>query len=117
MIENEGIPFPFVNADFSKKRSNEDLLTSVQDLNKDGEFKRLEFPAFHKELLSQSYWNPGDELGRIKLVISEGFSVEKKDPIMSDRVQNIVAFSFQHAPLGMSQSLNLPGQLELEELP
>jgi hypothetical protein len=59
----------------------------------------LKFPAFHSELLSQSHWNPGDDLGRIKVVISEGFS--RDNPAFPfERIKNIVSFSFQHAPLG-----------------
>lgn len=41
-------------------------------VSKDSESEKLRFPTFHRELMSQSYWNPGDHLGRIKLVISEG---------------------------------------------
>jgi hypothetical protein len=68
-------------------------------MNKNGEMERLKFPVFHHELLTQSYWNAGDELGRIKVVIAEGLS---RDPLSTtlDRIKNIVAFSFQHAPLG-----------------
>jgi hypothetical protein len=68
-------------------------------LNKHGEFEKLKFPAFHNELLSQSHWNPGDDFGRIKLVIAEGFS---QDNLASpfERVKNVISFSFQHAPLG-----------------
>jgi hypothetical protein len=56
-------------------------------------------PAFHNELLSQSHWNPGDDLGRIKVVIAEGFA--RDNPTYPfERKKNIVSFSFQHAPLG-----------------
>lgn len=61
----------------------------------------MRFPAFHKELLSQSYWNAGDDFGRIKLVISEGFAREHL-AYPYERVKNVAAFSFQHAPLGKS---------------
>lgn len=73
------------------------------DLDKHGEFEKMRFPAFHKELLSQSYWNAGDDLGRIKVVISEGFSREQQT-YPFDRIKNIVSFSFQHAPLGKRSS-------------
>jgi hypothetical protein len=68
-------------------------------MNKNGDMERLKFPAFHHELLTQSYWNAGDELGRIKVVIAEGCC---RDPLSTtlDRIKNIVGFSFQHAPLG-----------------
>jgi hypothetical protein len=70
-------------------------------LDKHGEFEKLKFPAFHRELLSQSYWNPGDDLGRIKVVIAEGFTRENLT-YPFERAKNIVSFSFQHAPLGLS---------------
>jgi hypothetical protein len=68
-------------------------------MNKSGEMEPLKFPVFHHELLAQSYWNAGDELGRIKVVIAEGCS---RDPLSTtvDRNKNIVGFSFQHVPLG-----------------
>lgn len=69
------------------------------DMDKNGEFMKLKFPTFHKELLSQSYWNAGDDLGRIKVIIAEGFY--RDDMIHPfERVKNLVCFSFQHAPLG-----------------
>jgi hypothetical protein len=71
----------------------------LTDLNKHGEFEKLKFPVFHKELLSQSYWNAGDDFGRIKVVIAEGFSREHL-AYPFDRTKNIVSFSFQHAPIG-----------------
>lgn len=44
-------------------------------------------------------WNAGDDIGRIKIVISEGFP--RDSPTMPlERIKNVVAFSFQHAPLG-----------------
>ena len=74
-------------------------LLTITDLDKNGEFEKMQFPSFHEELLSQSYWNPGDDLGRIKVVISEGFSREQLT-YPFERIKNIVSFSFQHAPLG-----------------
>lgn len=72
---------------------------SSLDLNKNGDFEKLKFPTFHKELLLQNYWNPGDDLGRIKVVIAEGFSRDNMT-YPFERIKNIVSFSFQHAPLG-----------------
>ncbi|CZT08402.1 uncharacterized protein RCO7_08225 [Rhynchosporium graminicola] len=76
------------------------------DLDKHGEFEKMKFPAFHRELLSQSYWNPGDDLGRIKVVISEGFSREQPNYAF-ERIKNIVSFSFQHAPLDVLESSSI----------
>jgi hypothetical protein len=66
----------------------------------------LKFPSFHRELLTQSYWNAGDELGRIKVIIAEGYLRDSLS-VSLNRVKNIVAFSFQHAPLGMTRACKL----------
>jgi hypothetical protein len=76
------------------------------DLDKNGEFEKLKFPAFHRELLSQSYWNPGDDLGRIKVIIAEGFTREHLS-YPFERVKNIVSFSFQHAPLDVLEASSI----------
>lgn len=71
----------------------------ILDLDKNGDFEKLKFPGFHKEVLSQSYWSAGDDLGRIKIVLAEGFGRDNLS-YPFDRIKNIAAFSFQHAPLG-----------------
>lgn len=78
-----------------------ECILTLTELDKQGDLKKLEFPAFHRELLLQSYWNPGDDFGRVKVMVSEGFP---RDNISMpfERVKNLVTFSFQHAPLGMS---------------
>jgi hypothetical protein len=68
-------------------------------VDKNGEFEKLKFPTFHRELLSQDYWSAGDDFGRIKLIISEGFTREHLT-YPYERIKNIACFSFQHAPLG-----------------
>jgi hypothetical protein len=73
----------------------------------------LKFPAFHRELLAQNYWNAGDELGRIKVVISEGLCHDTATGPF-ERFKNIVAFSFQHAPIGMD-ALDVPQLLRLSK--
>ncbi|RYP44522.1 hypothetical protein DL768_009017 [Monosporascus sp. mg162] len=79
------------------------LLSHSFDFTKDGELELLKFPQFRSELLRQSYWNPADELGRIKIIISEGFPRDSLS-VPIERVKNIVAFSFQHAPIGILES-------------
>ncbi|KAF4635188.1 hypothetical protein G7Y89_g2914 [Cudoniella acicularis] len=76
------------------------------DLDKHGEFEKLKFPTFHKELLSQSYWNAGDDLGRIKVLIAEGFSRDNLT-YPFERVKNLVSFSFQHAPLDVLEASSI----------
>lgn len=76
---------------------------------------RLRFPAFQRDVLLQQHWNAGDDMGRVKLVIAEGFTRDgypckhfqyfKTDERLLtsivERVKNIVSFSFQHAPLAI----------------
>ncbi|KAI8723081.1 hypothetical protein NCS52_00163100 [Fusarium sp. LHS14.1] len=66
------------------------------DLSKN-DLEPLNFPVFQQEILQQRQRNVGDALGRIRLVISEGFPRDSLTVPM-ERVNNIVAFSFQHAP-------------------
>ncbi|EGX96183.1 hypothetical protein CCM_00838 [Cordyceps militaris CM01] len=74
------------------------VLKNSFDLSDTGEVESLMFPNFQRELLNQSYWSPADDLGRIKVVISESYPRESLS-VPFERLKNIVAFSFQHAPL------------------
>lgn len=67
------------------------------------ELEPLKFPGFREELLQQDWWVPADDLGRIKVVLSEGFP---RDSVTTpfERIKNIVAFSFQHAPQDILES-------------
>ncbi|KAL7809715.1 hypothetical protein V8C26DRAFT_263259 [Trichoderma gracile] len=67
-------------------------------VSKNGDLEPLKFPSFRQELLRQNHWHPADNFGRIKIVISEGFPRDSVSLPM-ERVKNVVAFSFQHAPL------------------
>ncbi|KAI0154915.1 hypothetical protein GGR57DRAFT_502104 [Xylariaceae sp. FL1272] len=84
------------------KRSGSEL-TASSEFTKNGDLEILKFPTFRKELLQQSYWSPADELGRIKIVISEGFPRDSLTVPM-ERVKNVVAFSFQHAPIDILET-------------
>ncbi|KAK3376803.1 hypothetical protein B0T24DRAFT_229909 [Lasiosphaeria ovina] len=83
---------------FDRKVHGPHLITSTFEFTKTGELERLKFPHFRRELLFQNHWSPGDDLGRIKIIISEGFPRDSLS-VPIERVKNIVAFSFQHAPL------------------
>lgn len=66
----------------------------------------LEFPHFRSEVQQQSYWSPADDIGRIKVVISEGYITPVGAPRV-ERIRNVVAFSFQHAPISEFARLEL----------
>ncbi|KAI0837739.1 hypothetical protein F5Y06DRAFT_270126 [Hypoxylon sp. FL0890] len=88
---------------FSRTGPWPQLINHSFDFTKNGDLETLRFPPFRREVLQQSYWSPADEVGRIKIVISEGFPRDSLTlPI--ERVKNIVAFSFQHAPLDILES-------------
>ncbi len=77
----------------------------ARDANKaDRNGQHLRFPKFHKEILQQPDWEPGELIGRVKVVLAEGVVRENTPPAPSaarfDRLRDIVAFSFQHASQG-----------------
>ncbi|KAG8156724.1 hypothetical protein KVR01_013329 [Diaporthe batatas] len=79
------------------------LIASTSQMTKQGELEELRFPSFRRELLFQNHWSPGDDLGRIKVLIGEGFPRDSpSNPI--ERVKNVVAFAFQHAPLDILET-------------
>ncbi|KAH6965993.1 hypothetical protein EDB82DRAFT_561773 [Fusarium venenatum] len=65
------------------------------------------FPMFQQELLYQRHWNAADNLGRIKLVISEGNYYGSQDNMAFQRAHNLVVFSFQHAPQDVLEHLEI----------
>ncbi|OAQ87697.1 NADH dehydrogenase (ubiquinone)-like protein [Purpureocillium lilacinum] len=72
-------------------------------VEKTGKLEPLRFPLFRRELLQQSHWSPADDVGRIKLILSEGFPRDSLSLPM-ERVKNVVMFSFQHAPLDLLEA-------------
>ncbi|KAL5894973.1 hypothetical protein ACKVWC_000192 [Pyricularia oryzae] len=79
------------------------LITNTFEFTKSGELEPFRFPSFRRELLYHDHWHPSDDIGRIKIVISEGFPRDSlSNPI--ERVKNVVAFSFQHAPLDILEA-------------
>ena len=68
--------------------------------------KHLAFPPFHTELLTQKFWCASENLGRVKVIISEGtFGTRQGSTFKSKK--NIVCFAFQHAPLFELQEANI----------
>ncbi|KAK0648948.1 hypothetical protein B0T16DRAFT_124028 [Cercophora newfieldiana] len=88
---------------FDRKVNGPHLIASTFEFTKTGELERLKFPHFRRELLFQNHWSPGDDLGRIKVIISEGFPRDSLS-VPIERVKNVVSFSFQHAPLELLES-------------
>lgn len=72
-----------------------DLLIILLGLDKNGSQQLLCFPPFHESLKHGINGH-----GRIVVVIAEGFARPGCMPPI-ERVRDIIAFSFQHAPLGM----------------
>ncbi|KAL6904218.1 hypothetical protein GGI43DRAFT_432827 [Trichoderma evansii] len=75
-------------------------------VSKNGDLEPLRFPNFRQEVLRQNHWNPADDFGRIKIVISEGFPRDSLS-MPFERVKNVVAFSFQHAPLEILEASSI----------
>ena len=67
---------------------------------KGGDQECLRFPPFHQAMLTQNWWSAAEDVGRIKVLLSEGFASGQGPPLDFRRVKNVVCFSFQHAPLG-----------------
>ncbi|OOQ87535.1 hypothetical protein PEBR_15449 [Penicillium brasilianum] len=69
----------------------------VINVDREGNQDYLRFPPFHGQILEQRHWNASDELGRIRIVLAEGFSRPNRSPPF-ERVKDVIVFSFQHAP-------------------
>ena len=72
---------------------------SITLAHKDGKPGLLRFPAFHHEILSQTWVVPAQSMGRIKIIIAEGISHGPPGTTSFEKIRNLVAFSFQHTPL------------------
>ena len=83
---------------FSQRTSWPHVIGLSSHIDKNGNQDSLRFPPFHQEILEQRHWDAGELHGRIRIVIAEGFSRPHRSPPF-ERVKDIIAFSFQHAPL------------------
>ncbi|RMD44773.1 hypothetical protein DV735_g369, partial [Chaetothyriales sp. CBS 134920] len=63
----------------------------------------LQFPLFHPELLQQASWDAAEHQGRIRVTIAEG--VVRGTAF--ERLRDVIAFSFQHAPLNILEHSGL----------
>ena len=67
--------------------------------NKDGrKVDQLRFPLFPAETLQQTWIDPADSLGKIRLLIAEG--IRSTTTSAFEKIRNVVLFSFHHAPKG-----------------
>lgn len=82
----------------SQQSSWPQIIDSVSHAGTAGNPDPLRFPLFHEETLTQSWWNAGETMGRIKVIIAEGLA-HGLVPAPFERTKNIVSFAFQHAPL------------------
>ncbi|OCK95300.1 uncharacterized protein K441DRAFT_556078 [Cenococcum geophilum 1.58] len=63
----------------------------------------LLFPAFNPSVLSQSSWDAQESNGRIKVIVAEELISESTSGIAKSGATNdLICFSFQHAPKGMA---------------
>ncbi|KAK3723144.1 hypothetical protein LTR37_001867 [Vermiconidia calcicola] len=58
---------------------------------------QLQFPPFHREIMSQSHWNAADRVGRIRVELSAVYVPEGVGRYV--KLRDIVIFAFQPAPL------------------
>ncbi|PWY78150.1 hypothetical protein BO94DRAFT_626729 [Aspergillus sclerotioniger CBS 115572] len=75
-------------------------------VDKSGNQDNLRFPPFHQEILEQRHWDAAELYGRIRVVIAEGFCRPHRYPPF-ERVKEIIAFAFQHAPLQVLEHSNI----------
>ncbi|KAI3007227.1 hypothetical protein CBS147346_3363 [Aspergillus niger] len=75
-------------------------------VDKTGNQDSLRFPPFHQEILEQRHWDAAELYGRIRVVIAEGFCRPHRYPPF-ERVKEIIAFAFQHAPLQVLEHSNI----------
>ncbi|GIJ91621.1 hypothetical protein Asppvi_010593 [Aspergillus pseudoviridinutans] len=88
------------------QRTNWPHIIGFEDVDKNGDQDYLRFPPFHQEILEQRHWEAGDLHGRIRVVIAEGFARPNRNPPF-ERVKDVIAFSFQHAPLQVLECSNI----------
>lgn len=84
--------------------SDDWTILTLADIDREGYQEPLRFPPFHQEILHASSWDAGQLLGRIRIVVTEGFSRETSSPQNNlkrsfVRIRDVLAFSFQHAPM------------------
>lgn len=87
--------FPCVYATYMRNSARSNARAVI---DRNGNQDILRFPPFHADILEQRHWDASDYYGRIKIVLAEGLSRPNRSPPF-ERVKDVVALSFQHAPL------------------
>lgn len=84
---------------YAKLALHLEILRANSDLEGDkGNSRQLCFPPFHSEMLTQVWADAAQNMGRVKIIIAEGIH-NGQATAGFQKLRNIVAFSFQHAPL------------------
>ncbi|GFG16845.1 hypothetical protein IFM61392_09722 [Aspergillus lentulus] len=91
---------------FGQRTNWPHIIELSSHVDKNGDQDYLRFPPFHQDILEQRHWEAGDLHGRIRVVIAEGFARPNRNPPF-ERVKDIIAFSFQHAPLQVLECSNI----------
>ncbi|KAE8548509.1 hypothetical protein EYB25_008887 [Talaromyces marneffei] len=91
---------------FGPRTSWPHILEFGSQIDKNGNHEILRFPQFHPEVIDAYVWDAAETHGRIRVVISEGFSRPNRSPPF-ERVKDVVVFSFQHAPLNVLENCSI----------
>jgi len=85
---------------FSTSVTFPQLITASDFSDAHGKNRPLLFPPFHRTVLSRRDWDISDDLGRIKVCISEGYRIKETYGQSFVPVKEVVCFTFHPAPLG-----------------
>ncbi|GAB7344237.1 hypothetical protein MBLNU457_2122t2 [Dothideomycetes sp. NU457] len=83
------------------------LITASDFADGHGKKRPLLFPPFHRTVLSRRDWDISDDLGRIKICISEGYLVKEADGQSFVPIKEVVCFTFHPAPLERLERCNI----------
>ncbi|KAL6713940.1 hypothetical protein ACLMJK_008434 [Lecanora helva] len=95
---------------FSQESSWPQIIGNADEsysVDKNKKHEQICFPPFHQELLTQVWTNPAQGLGTVRIVIAEGVNQGSAGNAVFAKLRNIVAFSFQHAPLHILENCGI----------
>jgi len=76
------------------------IMSTSDRVQVNGKPKPLVFPRFHRTVLSRRDWDIADDLGRIKVLIMEGYHIPNDLETRFQPVRTVACFSFHAAPMG-----------------